>query len=122
MRWRTSAVTAGSLAATLLMACDPGQGFCPADPVVCTGDGCGDAGTTGDCITFEQAAALAKAGTRGVHQLSTSVAPSLWGFVGTTATDSRSICKQDTCYLFSDGSVLLHAVPETQALFVGWSG
>ena len=124
MQWRTGAMAAGSLAAMLSIGCDPGEGFCPAASVVCAGDVCGDAGTTATtgCITFDEAAALATAGGRGIHKLSTAVDPARYGFVSATATDSRSICNQDTCYLFSDGSVALYAVPETQALFVDWSG
>lgn len=124
MRWRTGAVTAGSLVATLSSGCTPGQAFCPAASIACTGDGCADAGTTpsADCITFEEAAALAKAGTRGVHTLTTAVQPARYGFVSARATDSRAICEESTCYLLAGGSVALYAVPETQALFVDWSG
>lgn len=124
MQWRTSAVTAGSWVAALLISCDPGQDFCPAESVVCTGDGCADAGApeTTDCITFAQAAALAEAGVRGVHQLTTAVEPARYGFVSARATDTRAICEHDTCYLFPDGSVALWAVPDTQVQWVGWKG
>jgi hypothetical protein len=48
--------------------------------------------------------------------------PAQLGFVNASATDSRAICKNNTCYLFSDGAAALWAVPETQVFFVGWSG
>jgi hypothetical protein len=120
---RMSAIT-GSLAAAIgALGCEPGEGFCPTQPIVCEGDGCADAGAPGaDCVTFEEAAALAQRGVRGIHKLTTAVDPVPWGFVSARALDSQSICKDDTCYLLPGASVSLHEVPETQALFLNWSG
>jgi len=124
MRWQATVIKAGSLVAALLMSCEPGEGFCPVGPIVCEGEGCADAGapTTEQCITFEQAAELAKFAGRRIRKLTVTAEPPMFGFVSATATDSRAICRDNTCYLFPDGEALLHAVPTTQVLFVGWSG
>jgi len=121
---RTSATVGNMVMAAAAMSCAPGEGFCPTQPIVCEGEGCADAGppAAGECVTFEQAAALAQRGLRGIDKLTTSVEPERYGFVSARALDSQSICKEGTCYLLPEGSVALYAVPTTQVLFVSWSG
>jgi hypothetical protein len=123
----TSATAVGVVMAAMLTGaagCAPGEGFCPTSPFTCQDGACADAGTPSaeECVTFEQAAELAKRGVRGIHKLTTAVDPVPWGFVSARAVDNQSVCKDGTCYLLPDGAVALWAVPDTQVLFTHWSG
>ncbi len=102
------------IACSVVLGCAPREEFCP---FVLPGD----EEPTG-CITFEEAAELAKDPYSGVHTVTIRRDPDNTAAAPPFALNGDAICRVDTCYVRWQGELALNATPSPGQDFLRWSG